>query len=156
MTSIALAVFSIATLPVITDYRVMLALVLIHGVFWSGLLSASAAYMTGLLPESRRAGRDRLLGPFDIVGNCRGADSWILDLSGGRMVMARAGATVLNVGMAAIAASLPEHHVVPSSSRPRRRRLIEFGVLASLTLALYCSGMAASPASLRCMPTSTA
>ncbi|MBW8895101.1 MAG: MFS transporter [Acidobacteria bacterium] len=54
VTSIALAVFSIAY-AVITDYRVMLALVLIHGVFWSGLLSASAAYMTGLLPESRRA-----------------------------------------------------------------------------------------------------
>ena len=31
-------------------YRVMLALVVVHGVFWSGLLSASAAYMTNLLP----------------------------------------------------------------------------------------------------------
>lgn len=54
VTSIALAAFSVAY-AVITDYRVMLALVLIHGVFWSGLLSASAAYMTGLLPENRRA-----------------------------------------------------------------------------------------------------
>ena len=34
---------------------VMLALVLVHGVFWSGLLSASAAYMTNMLPERRRA-----------------------------------------------------------------------------------------------------
>ena len=33
----------------------MLALVFVHGVFWSGLLSASAAYMTNLLPERRRA-----------------------------------------------------------------------------------------------------
>src|SRR5262245_9554683 len=40
---------------VATDYRVMLALVLVHGVFWSGLLSASAAYLTSLLPEHRRA-----------------------------------------------------------------------------------------------------
>ena len=33
----------------------MLALVVVHGVFWSGLLSASAAYLTSLLPERRRA-----------------------------------------------------------------------------------------------------
>ena len=38
-----------------TDYRVMLALVVVHGVFWSGLLSASAAYLTSLLPAHRRA-----------------------------------------------------------------------------------------------------
>jgi hypothetical protein len=40
---------------VITDYRWMLGLVGFHGVFWSGLLSASAAYMTNMLPERRRA-----------------------------------------------------------------------------------------------------
>src|SRR5712671_4480438 len=40
---------------VIDSYRVMLALVIVHGVFWSGLLSASAAYLTSLLPERRRA-----------------------------------------------------------------------------------------------------
>ena len=40
---------------VTTSYPVMLALVLVHGVFWSGLLSASAAYLTHLLPERRRA-----------------------------------------------------------------------------------------------------
>ena len=38
-----------------TRYPVMLALVTVHGVFWSGLLSASAAYLTNLLPERRRA-----------------------------------------------------------------------------------------------------
>src|SRR5438552_2362080 len=38
-----------------SSVRVMLALVVVHGVFWSGLLSASAAYMTNLLPERRRA-----------------------------------------------------------------------------------------------------
>jgi MFS family permease len=52
--SVALTLFSVAY-GVITDYRWMLALVLIHGVFWSGLLSASAAYMTNMLPERRRA-----------------------------------------------------------------------------------------------------
>src|SRR3954469_7389018 len=37
------------------DYRLLLVLVVIHGVFWSGLLSASSAYLTSLLPEKRRA-----------------------------------------------------------------------------------------------------
>jgi MFS family permease len=54
ISSVALAAFS-ACYAVIPSYRVMLVLVIIHGVFWSGLLSASASYMTSLLPESRRA-----------------------------------------------------------------------------------------------------
>jgi MFS family permease len=33
----------------------LLGLVLIHGVFWSGLLAASGAYMTSVIPVSRRA-----------------------------------------------------------------------------------------------------
>jgi MFS family permease len=40
---------------VITDYRVMLALVIVHGLFWSALLSASGAYMTSTIPPNRRA-----------------------------------------------------------------------------------------------------
>ena len=52
--SLALAGFSLAY-AVITHVALLLALVLVHGVFWSGLLSASAAYMTDLLPERRRA-----------------------------------------------------------------------------------------------------
>ena len=38
-----------------SSVRLMLALVVVHGMFWSGLLSASAAYLTSLLPERRRA-----------------------------------------------------------------------------------------------------
>ena len=52
--SIAITVFSIVY-ALLEDYRWMLALVIVHGVFWSGLLSASAVYMTNLLPERRRA-----------------------------------------------------------------------------------------------------
>src|SRR4030095_16599902 len=33
----------------------ILTLVAVHGLFWSGLLSSSAAYMTDLIPGSRRA-----------------------------------------------------------------------------------------------------
>jgi MFS family permease len=52
--ALALAVFftAYAFMP---RYEGMLALVLLHGVFWSGLLSASAAQVADLLPESRRA-----------------------------------------------------------------------------------------------------
>src|SRR5262245_59925560 len=52
--SLALAVFSLGY-AVMTDYRWLLATVVVHGVFWSGLLSASSAYMTTIVPERRRA-----------------------------------------------------------------------------------------------------
>lgn len=52
--SLTLAAFSVSY-AFITDYRVMLALVVAHGVVWSGLLAASGAYMTATIPASRRA-----------------------------------------------------------------------------------------------------
>jgi MFS family permease len=38
-----------------TTWPPMLAIVLVHGVFWSGLLTAAGAYVTDLMPPSRRA-----------------------------------------------------------------------------------------------------
>jgi len=38
-----------------TDYRLMLAVVIVHGIFWSGLMSASAAHVTDMVPVRRRA-----------------------------------------------------------------------------------------------------
>jgi MFS family permease len=52
--SLLLAGFS-AAYAVIGDYRVMLALVVVHGGVWSALLTASGAYMTGTIPPARRA-----------------------------------------------------------------------------------------------------
>ena len=52
--SLMLAMFSVSY-AFITNYRVLLAVVFVHGLVWSGLLSASGAYMTATLPESRRA-----------------------------------------------------------------------------------------------------
>jgi MFS family permease len=51
------AILAVCTLgyAFVTDYRVMLALVVVHGLFWSALLSASGAYMTATIPASRRA-----------------------------------------------------------------------------------------------------
>src|SRR6187200_2124208 len=51
--SLALALFSLVY-AVIPSVPVLLTLVLVHGVFWSGLMSASAAYMMNMLPERRR------------------------------------------------------------------------------------------------------
>jgi len=52
--SLVLVVCSLSY-AVITNYRIMLAVVVVHGLFWSALLSASGAYMTATIPASRRA-----------------------------------------------------------------------------------------------------
>jgi MFS family permease len=140
VTSLALAVFSIAY-AVITDYRILLALVLVHGVFWSALLSASAAYMTGLLPEHRRAEGIGYWGfsTLSAIAVAPTVGFWIYRTGGWLWICV--GATALNLGMAAIAASLPEHHVPVVKDRPPRRRLVEARVLlVSITLAMYSFG----------------
>jgi MFS family permease len=54
---LASAAITVATLPYAfsRDPRVLLVTALVHGVFWSGLMAASAAYLTDLLPPERRA-----------------------------------------------------------------------------------------------------
>lgn len=52
--SLILAVIC-ASYAFMTSYKVMLAVVVVHGLFWSGLLSASSAYMAATIPPSRRA-----------------------------------------------------------------------------------------------------
>lgn len=54
ITSLIIAGFSLLY-AVTTNYVLMIGLVLIHGVFWSGLLTASGAYIAAILPERRRA-----------------------------------------------------------------------------------------------------
>jgi MFS family permease len=51
--SLGLAAFT-ASYAFIQNYRLLLALVLVHGIVWSSLLVASAAYLTGVLPAARR------------------------------------------------------------------------------------------------------
>ncbi|MFI5179089.1 MAG: MFS transporter, partial [Vicinamibacterales bacterium] len=52
--SLVLAAIS-ASYAFMTSYKLMLVLVVVHGLFWSGLLSASSAYMAATIPASRRA-----------------------------------------------------------------------------------------------------
>ena len=52
--SLVLTVLS-ATYAFLPGYVLMLVLVVVHGLFWSALLSASGAYMTATIPPTRRA-----------------------------------------------------------------------------------------------------
>jgi MFS family permease len=142
-TSLALAVFSLAY-AVITDYRIMLALVIVHGCFWSGLLSASAAYMTGMLPERRRAEGIAYWGLSSVaaIAVAPTVGFWIYHLGWLWLCVACAG---LNLVMTAIAWSLSDH-VRPATDPPPRARarprgLLEWRVLiVSLSLFLYSFG----------------
>lgn len=52
--SLILAAFTLSY-AFITDYHLLLAVVVVHGCVWSALLAASGAYMTSTIPEARRA-----------------------------------------------------------------------------------------------------
>ena len=136
--SLALVVFS-AAYAVITDFRVLLALVLVHGVFWSGLLSASASYMTHIVPERRRAegigywGLSTLaaISVAPLVGFWVYRRGWVW------LCLVTA---ALNLIMAVIATTLEEHRheVAPGE---RSGPALEWRVLViSITLALYSFG----------------
>ena len=143
MSSLALAAFSIGY-AVISDYRVTLALVIVHGIFWSGLLSASASYMTNLLPESRRAEGIGYWGLSTVAAMAVAPTMglWIYK-HGGWLWLCIVGA-VLNLVMSAIAWNLRGHDATPA--RPAVRRvgrgsLLEWRVLIiSFSLFLYSFG----------------
>jgi MFS family permease len=136
--SLALAVFA-AGYAVITDYRIILALAIVQGVFWSALLSASSAYMTNMLPERRRAEGIGYWGlsTMAAVAVSPSIGFWIYRFG---WIWLCVVAGVLNLVMAAIAWSLEEHpKPAPDVSVPRR--LLEWRVLiTSLTLFLYSFG----------------
>jgi MFS family permease len=139
ISSVALAVFS-AAYALLTDYRLMLALALVQGVFWSGLLSASAAYMTHMLPERRRAEGIGYWGlsTMAAIAVAPSVGFWIYRY-GWVWLCVLAG--VLNIVMAIIAFSLEEHPAFERSEHSHAGGLLEWRVLlTSLTLFLYSFG----------------
>lgn len=139
ISSLALSVFSVAY-ALITDYRIVLALAIVQGVFWSGLLSASAAYMTHLLPASRRAEGIGYWGlsTMAALSVAPTIGFWIYKY-GWVWLCVLAGS--LNVVMLAIACSLEEHPDVAAFEHDAARGLLEWRVLmTSLTLFLYSFG----------------
>ena len=123
-------------------YHWMLGLAFLHGVFWSGLLSASAAYMTDIIPESRRAEGIGYWGLSTIAAVAvaptlgfwlYGRGWWILCLT----------VAALNLVMAGIAALLREahSHAARGGERFFHAGMLEWRVLVvSLTLFLYSFG----------------
>jgi MFS family permease len=139
ISSIALAAFSMGY-AVIPSYRVMLVLVIIHGIFWSGLLSASASYMTHLLPQNRRAEGIAYWGLSSIAAMAVAPTVGLWIYKRGWMWLCIEGAA-LNLVMAAIAWNLKPHEVVAGERSARRSGLLEWRVLiVSICLFLYSFG----------------
>ena len=137
--SLALVVFSLLY-AIITNVAVLLALVLLHGVFWSGLLSASAAYMTSLLPESRRAEGIGYWGLSTLAAVAVAPTVGFWFYNRGWLWLCLLSAA-LNLLMALIATQLHEQHRPVHPAPGKREGLLEWRVLiVSITLALYSFG----------------
>ena len=134
---VALTVFSVGY-AVLQDYRLMLALTLVHGVFWSGVLTASAAYMTGILPPTRRAEGIAYWGLASVVALAVGPTIgfWLYQF-GWFTLCAVMGA--LNLVVAVVAWRLPKERPHPHQEKSAGHGpLIEWRVLVlSATLMLY-------------------
>ena len=139
--SLAITVLSVGYAASET-YQLPLALAVLHGLFWSGLLSSSAAYMTGLIPAARRAEGFGYWGIATILATAVAPSLGLwLYRRGWTWLCASTG--LLNLAMAAIAARLKEARpAVHQSQGPLvLRDLIEWRVLlVSLTLFLYSFG----------------
>jgi MFS family permease len=138
VTSLVLTVFSLFY-AVMTDYRLMLGLSIVQGIFWSGLLSASSAYMTNLLPERRRAEGIGYWGLSSIAALALAPPVGFWVYRHGWVWLCLL-AAALNLMMAAIAWQLEDdrHGAEPHEATGR---LLEWRVLiVSITLFLYSFG----------------
>jgi MFS family permease len=106
--SLILSVFT-ASYAFITDHRVLLGVVIVHGLFWSGLLTASGAYMTSTLPPSRRAEGLGYWGLASVVavGAAPVIGFWVYSQGWTALCVE---ITTLNLLMAVIAWRLPDDH----------------------------------------------
>jgi len=140
VTSFAIAGFSLAY-AASRSYWLPLVLVFFHGLFWSGLLSASAAYMTEVIPESRRAEGIGYWGMATMLATAvsPGVGLWMY---GHGWMWLCLGTALMNLVMATIAWQLPPDTAVAarlSSERLVGRGLVEWRVVA-VTIALFlCS-----------------
>jgi len=126
-----------------STYLVMLAIVIVHGVFWSALLSASAAHLTTLVPAGRRAEGLAYWGLSSVFATAAAPPLafWLMQRGGWTWVCLSC--CMLNVLMAAIALTLHEPAIEqrPVSSRTG---MLEWRVLAlAVTLFLYTFGYGA-------------
>jgi predicted MFS family arabinose efflux permease len=139
--SLAISAFSLiyAILP---SYPLMLVFVVVHGMFWSGLLSASATCVASLVPPARRAEGIGYWGMSTVlaVSVAPTIGLWVYSHGGWTAMCIEAAA--LNLLMAVIAWALPPDAPAAPVARGRSlRSLLEWRVLAlSFTLFLYAFG----------------
>jgi MFS family permease len=119
--SLTLAAFS-ASYAVIPDYRLLLAVVAVHGLVWSALLSSSGAYMTATIPPARRAEGLSYWGLTSILalGAAPALGFWVHRFGWATLCLE---IMALNVIMAIIAWMLPDDRGVPASDGDRESRL---------------------------------
>jgi predicted MFS family arabinose efflux permease len=136
--SVAITIFSLLY-AVAPSYQIVLALVLVHGVFWSGLLSSSSSYIIDIVPKSRRAEGLGYSGFASIlaVAVAPWIGLYVFDHGGWSLVCIEA--AVLNIIMAVIAWRLPPDKRHESHGRSLHPAdLIEWRVLiGAVTLFLY-------------------
>ena len=137
ISALAISVFSVGY-ALLRDHRLMLGLTLLHGLFWSGLLTASGAYMTSMLPPARRAEGIGYWGLASVaaIAVAPSLGFWIYRY-GWTTLCAVTG--LLNLAMAVIAWRLPPERLEPRDEAPRQAgSLIEWRVMAlAATLMLY-------------------
>jgi len=123
---------------VLPDYRLMLALTVVHGLFWSAVLTASAAYMTGILPPSRRAEGISYWGLASVLALAVGPTIgfWLYQVGWVALCVVMG---LLNLFVAVIAWRLPKERPQPARDQGEQPGpLIEWRVLVlSGTLLLY-------------------
>jgi MFS family permease len=135
--SLAIAGFSVAY-ALAPSPAVMLALVVPHGIFWSGLMVASGAYVTALVPEERRAEGIGYWGLSTVLAMALAPNIGFLIYRRGWVLLC-AVMLLLNLIMAAIAWWLDEMHR-PADAGEHRFSL-EWRVLGvSLCVFLYSFG----------------
>lgn len=144
--SLVLAMFT-ASYAAIEDYRLLLAVVVVHGLFWSALLASSGAYMMSTLPATRRAEGLGYWGLSSVlaVGAAPAIGFWVYRHG---WIALCVEITVLNLLMAAIAWRLPDDHQGAHGHDPHRapaghpsHHVIEWRVLLmSVGLALISFG----------------
>jgi MFS family permease len=135
--SLAIAVFSVAY-AIAPSPALMLALVVPHGIFWSGLMVASGVYVTTLVPEERRAEGIGYWGLSTVLAIALAPNIGFLIYRRGWLLLC-AVMVGLNLLMAAIAWSLDEIHAPADPSE--HRFTLEWRVLiVSLAVFMYSFG----------------
>jgi MFS family permease len=115
------------------DYRLLLALVVVHGVVWSGLMTASGAYMTAMLPVTRRAQGLGYWGLSSVmaIAVAPTLGFWVYHFGWFALCLEIA---ALNLAMTAIAWWLPDDLPQPTAEpRPGTSSRVQWNVLGLAT-----------------------